>query len=141
MTQADESEPIEQCEVARPLQYLIERNGRRFAGIHLLVDMWDANNLSDIDIVRTALRRAAMAANARLLQIELHHYPDGDGVTGIAVLAESHISVHTWPECNFVAIDLFMCGRASPRNAIPVLESVFRPGRIEVQEFMRGELA
>jgi len=54
------------------------------------------------------------------------------------VLAESHISVHSWPERDFAAFDIFMCGDARPEMAIPVLKQAFAPGRMEVRDLMRG---
>jgi S-adenosylmethionine decarboxylase len=54
------------------------------------------------------------------------------------VLAESHISVHTWPERNFAAFDIFMCGDARPEMAITVLKRAFLPGRMVITEQLRG---
>jgi len=56
----------------------------------------------------------------------------------VAVLAESHISVHTWPEKGFAAFDVFMCGNAEPRKALDVFKRVFEPGRVVVGEHKRG---
>ena len=56
----------------------------------------------------------------------------------MAVLAESHISVHTWPERDFGAFDIFMCGDAQPELAIEVLKHHFQPESVHVQEFLRG---
>ena len=63
-----------------------------------------------------------MAAKATLLHIHLHHFSEGGGISGVAVLAESHISVHTWPERAFAAFDIFMCGNTEPHRAMRVLE-------------------
>jgi S-adenosylmethionine decarboxylase len=59
----------------------------------------------------------------------------------VAVLAESHISVHTWPERNFAAFDVFMCGESEPARAIPVLEAAFTPSKVEVEEILRGKVS
>ena len=56
----------------------------------------------------------------------------------MAVLAESHISIHTWPERNYAAIDLFMCGGCNPYDAVPTLRRAFRPGSIQLNEAKRG---
>lgn len=118
--------------------YFVEREGARFAGAHLLIDLWGAERLDDIAFIRETFEAAIEAAGATLLHIHLHHFTPNDGVSGVAVLAESHISIHTWPENGYAALDVFMCGRADPRKAVPVLERAFRPDRIAVKEVLRG---
>ncbi|MGQ9366346.1 adenosylmethionine decarboxylase [Azospirillum sp. ST 5-10] len=115
------------------------RDGKVFAGTHLIVDLWDAVRLDELDHVRQTLVEAVRVAGATLLHIHLHHFTPNGGVSGVAVLAESHISIHTWPERGYAALDIFMCGDAEPRNAIPVLERAFRPGSITCDELLRGE--
>jgi S-adenosylmethionine decarboxylase len=53
-------------------------------------------------------------------------------------LAESHISIHTWPDAGFAALDVFMCGKASPDACIPVLREAFKAKRVDVNEILRG---
>ena len=118
--------------------FFVERDGRRYAGSHLIIDLWDAENLDDLAAVEDALRRAVEDAGATLLHLHLHHFTPNGGVSGVAVLAESHISIHTWPERGYAALDAFMCGGAEPKRVLPVLEQAFRPGRLEVNEHMRG---
>src|SRR3989344_5516354 len=97
--------------------YFVERDGRVFAGTHLLIDFWGASRLDDLDHIKEALREAVLAAGATLLHIHLHHFSPNGGVSGVAVLAESHISVHTWPERGYAAFDIFMCGSCDPYDA------------------------
>jgi len=118
--------------------YFVERDGRVFAGTHLLIDFWDATRLDDPDYIEKALRKAVDAAGATLLHIHLHHFTPNGGVSGVAVLAESHISLHTWPERGFAAFDVFMCGACDPHKALPALRAAFKPGRIDMQEEKRG---
>jgi S-adenosylmethionine decarboxylase len=113
------------------------RNGVRCAGVHLIVDLHDAQGLDDIDLIEATLRRCVDAAKATLLHIHLHHFQP-NGVSGVAVLAESHISIHTWPEAGYAALDVFMCGNANPDACIPVLREAFRPARIGLNEILRG---
>ena len=80
------------------------------------------------------------AAGATLLHIHLHTFTHGGGVSGVAVLAESHISVHTWPERGYAAFDVFMCGDADPRKALPILKRAFAPKRVVLGEHKRGVL-
>jgi len=119
--------------------HFVVRNGVRCAGVHLIVDLYDARHLDNIDRIDEALRRAVAAAGATLLHIHLHHFEPNGGVSGVAVLAESHISIHTWPEANYAALDVFMCGDAKPEACIPVLREAFKPNRIVVGEHLRGQ--
>jgi S-adenosylmethionine decarboxylase len=114
------------------------RNGVRCAGIHLIVDLYGAQHLDDIDHIEATLRRCVEAASATLLHIHLHHFQP-NGVSGVAVLAESHISIHTWPEVGYAALDVFMCGTADPDKCIPVLRKAFNPKRVGVNELLRGQ--
>lgn len=119
--------------------HFIEKNGTRCAGAHLIIDLYDASRLDDIDHVETTLRRCVDAAGATLLHIHLHHFEPNGGVSGVAVLAESHISIHSWPENGYAALDVFMCGNAKPEECVPVLRQAFNPQKIAVSELLRGQ--
>jgi S-adenosylmethionine decarboxylase len=86
--------------------YFVERDGQRFAGMHL--------------------------------HSHFHHFTPNGGVSGVVVLAESHISIHTWPERDFAALDVFMCGNCDPYKVIPFLKAAFKPDSVEVGEQRRG---
>lgn len=115
------------------------QDGKVFAGIHLIVDLWGAKNLDNLQIMEQAFRDSVIASGATLLHIHLHHFTPNGGISGVAVLAESHISVHTWPEADYAAFDVFMCGDADPHKASEILAGVFLPKRIQVKEIRRGE--
>jgi S-adenosylmethionine decarboxylase len=123
-----------------PKDHFITRNGLTYAGSHLIIDLWEAEGLDDRDRIETALIDAVNAAGATLLHIHLHTFSEGGGISGVAVLAESHISVHTWPEKGYAAFDVFMCGDAEPRKALSVFKAAFNPGRIVIGEHKRGVL-
>jgi S-adenosylmethionine decarboxylase len=114
------------------------RNGIEFAGTHLILDFWGATGLDELERMESAMREAVTVAGATLLHIHLHHFTPNGGISGVAVLAESHISVHTWPERNYAAFDIFMCGDAMPEMAIPVLKRAFSPERMVISEHLRG---
>ncbi len=118
--------------------HFVEREGLRFAGIHLIADLWGASRLDDVAGIEAALRHASEAAGATLLGVKLHSFAPSGGVTGVAMLAESHISIHTWPERAYAAIDVFMCGEAEPARAIDVLRQAFRPTMLTLVEHKRG---
>ncbi len=118
--------------------HFVRRDGCEYAGTHLIVDFWDARGLDELARMEQALREAVEAGGATLLHIHLHHFTPNGGISGVAVLAESHISVHTWPERDFAAFDVFMCGDARPEEAVAALQRAFRPGRVEVHTHRRG---
>ena len=116
----------------------IERDGHRYAGTHLIIDLFGAKRLDDLKHIKETLKRCVEVAGATLLHIHLHHFTPNGGVSGVAVLAESHISIHSWPEAEYAALDVFMCGKANPDACIPVLREAFRAGRVVVNEILRG---
>jgi S-adenosylmethionine decarboxylase len=120
--------------------YFVEKDGMKFAGTHLLVDLWGASNLDDPGLIDRALRHGAVVAGATILHSHFHHFTPNGGVSGVVVLAESHISIHTWPERNFAAVDIFMCGSCDPHKAIPVLQAAFTPEKIDLDEQRRGRV-
>lgn len=117
--------------------YFVESDGLTFAGRHLLIDLWGAQGLSDERRIEAALAAAVEACGATLLHLHVHRFGNG-GVSGVAVLAESHISIHTWPERGYAAIDIFMCGTCNPHDAVPVLKSILAPESIQLSEQKRG---
>jgi S-adenosylmethionine decarboxylase len=120
------------------LGHFAVRNGVRCAGVHLIVDLHDAQRLDDIGHIEETLRRCVEAARATLLHIHVHHFQP-NGVSGVAVLAESHISIHTWPDAGYAALDVFMCGSADPDACIPVLREAFSAKSVGVNELLRGQ--
>ena len=121
--------------------YFVVKDGVKFAGTHLLVDLWGASNLGDAQAIDATLRSAATAAGATILHSHFHHFGPDAGVSGVVVLAESHISIHTWPERNFAAIDIFMCGSCNPYHSLPALKAAFTPASIHLGEQRRGLIA
>lgn len=120
--------------------YFCLEDGQRFAGKHILIDLKGAKRLNDIDFIEQTLRQCVEVSGATLLHIHLHHFTPYGGVSGVAVLAESHISIHSWPEENFAAFDIFMCGNTQPEKAVDVLRAAFLPEQIEVQTVKRGRV-
>lgn len=118
--------------------FFIKRDGAEFAGTHLLVELWEARNLDDCALTEDALLDGARQAGATVLHSYMHPFGPEMGVSGVVVLAESHISIHTWPERGFAAVDIFMCGDCDPHKAIAALKRAFEPGRVEVSEYRRG---
>lgn len=140
-TLIDDSWPThDQAVEDQTLDHFICRDGKTFAGTHLIIDLWGATNLDNLKIMENALREAVEKAKATLLHIHLHHFTPNGGISGVAVLAESHISVHSWPERNYAAFDVFMCGDSQPEKAIDVLKAAFAPTEVKVDTILRGEV-
>ena len=102
---------------------------------HLLLELYrcDSEKLNDESFLRCTLNRAAKLANATVLNLISNKF-EPQGVTAIALLAESHISIHTWPESNYSAVDIFTCGQ----NMLPELASQYLIGALKAEEhFLR----
>src|SRR6056297_2925328 len=118
--------------------HFIRRDGAVFAGTHLIIEVVNGHGLDDEARIAQAFRDCVSACGATLLHIHTHKFSP-QGVSGVAVLAESHISVHTWPEIGYGAFDVFMCGDAVPWRAVDVLKAAFGTADVRVTELRRGE--
>ncbi|MGE0735392.1 MAG: adenosylmethionine decarboxylase [Alphaproteobacteria bacterium] len=118
--------------------HFISKEGVEYAGTHLIVELWNAKNLGELEVSEKGLVKAAKRAGANVLHVYMHHFGPGMGVSGVVVLAESHISIHTWPERGYAAIDIFMCGTCDPYKAVTVIKQVFQPEFVQLSEHKRG---
>jgi S-adenosylmethionine decarboxylase len=111
-------------------------------GRHVLADFHGiaADLLNDAELIESVLTRAALAAGATPIFAKFHHFGAGQGVTGVLLLRESHISIHSWPEHGYAALDAFMCGSACPELAIEIAQQAFQPQHYEIRTIERGEL-
>ena len=135
-----ENQTIELVSV-EPKDYFVERDGVKFAGMHLLIDLWGASRLDSPELIDETLCAGALAAGATILHSHFHHFTPNGGVSGVVVLAESHISIHTWPERGFAAVDVFMCGCCDPHKVVPFLQAAFSPATVDVSDQRRGIVA
>jgi len=119
----------------------VVRGGVRCAGTHLIVDLYGAKRLDDLKHIKETLRRCVDAAGANLLHVHLHRFTDNGSVSGVAVLAEGHLSIHCWPDKGSVALDAFMGRDAKPDLAIEVAKQAFRPTQAVVKEHLRADTA
>jgi S-adenosylmethionine decarboxylase len=107
-------------------------------GRHLILEMWGCRNLNSTEIVERALRDVVREADLTLLDLNVYPFTP-IGVTGVAVVTESHVMIHTWPEYGYAAVDVFTCGdQANPEAALPLLREHFAPERIQIMEINRG---
>ena len=118
-------------------------------GEHLLLDLYGVapDLLRDAAALEATLRAAAAALGATILHAHLHRFDslrggspveEQGGVTGVLLLAESHLSIHTWPEHGFAAVDAFMCGTGTTHAARAVFERALAPTRVDVRVMQRG---
>ena len=120
--------------------YFTQLEDREYAGKHILIDIWGAENLDNEQLLASTLKAAVDAAESTLLHLHIHQFTSTGGLSGTAILAESHINAHTWPERRFAAFDVFMCGKAKPEKVEAVIKQVYRPKRSTVELYYRGEV-
>jgi S-adenosylmethionine decarboxylase len=136
--------PIKHDTIARDVfddardDHFIRQDGVVYAGNHLIIEVENGHGLDDEARIQQAFRDCVTECGATLLHIHTHKFSP-QGVSGVAVLAESHISVHTWPEIGYGAFDVFMCGDAEPWRAVGVLKRAFATETVHVKELRRGE--
>lgn len=117
--------------------HFIRRDDKVFAGTHLIIEVMEGTGLDCEQRIQAAFRQAAELCGATLLYIHTHKFSP-QGVSGVAVLGESHITMHSWPEIGYGAFDVFMCGDADPWKAVEVFKAAFDTEEIAVRELLRG---
>ena len=111
-------------------------------GRHVLLELYDcdAEVLKDLEKVREEMVEAARRAQATIVTVTFHEF-NPFGISGVVVISTSHLSIHTWPEYRYAAVDIFSCGEVvQPQAAIDHLTQVFGAERISVVELQRGIL-
>jgi S-adenosylmethionine decarboxylase len=107
-------------------------------GRHFLVELWEASNLANRALVEEALVETVRRTGGTLLDTRVAEFPNG-ACSGVALIAESHLTIHTWPEHGYAAVDLFTCSEKMDADAgIETLRKYFSPGRVQIVEVKRG---
>jgi S-adenosylmethionine decarboxylase len=109
-------------------------------GRHLLLELYDCSSevLSNIESVKTAMVEAARRAEATIIDVVFHEF-NPFGISGVVVISESHLSIHTWPEHRYAAVDIFSCGDTlKPAEAANYLVEQFGASRASCVEVKRG---
>lgn len=123
-------------------QWAYESLSRPALGAQWLIDLFDceAEGLDDPQALEALLRETAQQARLTLLQVATHRY-EPQGMTVIGLVAESHISIHTWPEHRFVSVDLFTCGSdAGYHEVCDSLMRHFKAGHHSLMVLKRGDM-
>ena len=116
----------------------LKEKKKRSAGIHLVADFWCEKIPEDPLLIKKILYESAFRANNTPLKF-LYHRFQPQGFTAVLLLKESHLSLHSWPELNYLAIDIFTCGKnTKPHQALKYLQKFFQPRKIKVKELFRG---
>ena len=125
----------------RSIEWVVnQKNKIKYAGTHLIADFWYGKTINNEEKLRKILVTAAKKASATPLKVIIHTFAP-QGITGVVLLAESHIAVHAWPEYDYMAIDIFTCGDKSlPEKALEYFKKEFSPKRVEVKKIKRGVL-
>jgi S-adenosylmethionine decarboxylase len=114
--------------------------GLHSLGRHLLLELHDCSPeiLTSLDVVKSAMVEAAKRAEATIIDVVFHEF-NPFGISGVVVIAESHLSIHTWPEHRYAAVDIFSCGDSlKPGEAASYLVDAFHAGRASCVEVKRG---
>jgi spermidine synthase len=112
--------------------------GENGLGRHAICEFWGATHLDSVDVADRALRDAAAAGNTTLIDVLVHQFAP-HGLSGVAVIAESHLAIHTWPEHGYMAADFFTCGAHTDLDAIiDTLRAAFEAERVACRYITRG---
>jgi S-adenosylmethionine decarboxylase len=119
-----------------------EANRLQALGTHLLLELRDCNpkTLSNLEYVTEAMKNAALEAKATIVEVAFHEFSPF-GISGMVVIAESHLAIHTWPEYGYAAVDVFTCGDLiKPQTAAKFLIEKFESKNHSIVEMKRGVL-
>ncbi|MBY0405728.1 MAG: adenosylmethionine decarboxylase [Cyanobacteria bacterium] len=114
----------------------------KMLGRHVLVELYNCNEsfLNDLWFIEKLMNQAAIACKATIVESCFHRFMP-HGVSGVVVIAESHLAIHTWPEFQYASVDLFTCGdEIDPMLAFDVLKSGLESTTAEIQKISRGNL-
>lgn len=114
----------------------------RTEGKHIIMDASGCvpELLNDLDYLRSLLVDAARRANATVLNVAFHHFTP-QGVSGVVVISESHLSIHTWPEFGYAALDFYTCGDIDPKVACEYVAKELKATYVKTTEIARGEVS
>ncbi|HZX50286.1 MAG TPA: adenosylmethionine decarboxylase [Candidatus Paceibacterota bacterium] len=107
-------------------------------GTHIIAEFFGCKKLNDLKLIRQSLKEAAHICNATILHTKFHKFSP-QGLTGYVLLAESHISIHTWPEHGYAAVDVFTCGLMDTEKAVRHLADQFEAQKVEFKKITRGK--
>jgi len=124
----------------RSLWAIRKSKNQNSLGIHLIADFWFGKKIEDPKELEKVLIEAAKRTGNIPLKFSFYKF-NPQGLTGVLLLAESHIAFHSWPEFDYLGIDIFSCGKkAKPERALKYLKRVLKPKKVEISIIKRGKL-
>ena len=126
---------------------VVSPKARNATGLHLIGDLYgclcDSRLMHDADYLEQFCKARVAAADLTSVGSLFHSFGEGGGVTGVVVLAESHLSIHTWPEAGYVTLDVYVCNysannRPKAEQLFTELQAAFAPAQPQVQRVERG---
>lgn len=122
----------------RSKQWIKHQKAFKYAGVHLIAEFWQGKIIEDSKKLENILVSAAKKGGNTPLEVIIHKFSP-HGITGVILLAESHIALHSWPEIDYLAIDIFTCGnKAMPQKALEYLKKTFKPKKVKIEKIKRG---
>ncbi len=108
-------------------------------GVHYVVEAsgCDPEIIGSVERVQDILIEAAEKTRSQIWNVSFHRFPP-NGVSGVVVISESHLSVHTWPEVGYAAVDIYTCGETEPLNAVMYILEKFKAKSSHITEIERG---
>ena len=105
------------------------------------IDIYDCKaDIDNLDLIKSILVESAKEANLHVVDVIFHKF-EPIGISGVVILAESHITIHTWPEYKFVACDAFTCGtNMNPRSVLEIISEKLGSNKYNIKDFSRGDL-
>jgi len=111
---------------------------KKAVGNHLIADFWGSRNDDSVSFIKQAIQDAIKKSGATLLMIKSHKFKP-QGVSVFALIAESHVSVYSWPELKYMAIDVFTSGsQINLMKILEVLKEQFKPQKVKIKSLKRG---
>ncbi len=119
---------------------MLPPNSASYLGSHVILDIWTkrVDLLKSTKFMESILKDAAIISGATILSSTFHEFGEDCGITGVVILSESHISVHTWPEREYAAVDVFMCGSCDTIAAAEHISKRLEVYRTNTNEILRG---
>lgn len=129
----DHNETVHAYAYEERSEILSDRDSVKFAGTHLILDLFGARNLDDLKHIERTLKRCVEVAGATILHCHLHRFAGNGGVSGVVVFDSGHASIRTWPNRDFAAVDLMFMARNGTRRErlVKAIEQAFSPKAVE----------